>query len=177
MTCCTAKAVQQPSLPRRSRERKVTAQHGTPQPAQIRVRSARAISSFTLSRPGPRSAAAPPGRVPLGTQTHPARLASSAPPRPAPSRLYLARTLYRPVPEPAPLGQPVSRDRGPIPDGRRPTLSTTSSFSIPNRPRPMAPEPPGQCEVTSAPDPKPVLAPLGEQGQIPAREVKEALIL
>lgn len=36
---------------------------------------------------------------------------------------------------------------------------------------------PGQCEVTPTPDPKSVLAPLGEQGQIPAREVKEALDL
>lgn len=72
----------------------------------------------------------------------------------------------------------MSRDRGRIPDGLRPTLSTTSSFSqfrtalVPWR-RSL----PGQCEVTSAPDPKPVLAPLGEQGQIPAREVKEALVL
>lgn len=31
--------------------------------------------------------------------------------------------------------------------------------------------------MTSAPDPKPVLGPLGEQGQILARESKEALVL
>lgn len=67
----------------------------------------------------------------------------------------------------------MSRDHGRIPDGLRSTLSMTSSSSVLNRPCPMAPELPRvnvKCRLL-------LISSLGEQGQNPARESKEVLVL